>query len=115
MDRNKSDDTRKVNRPSETNVPPHQKAPDDIRKSEAGLGPHTGMRPDRFPESSMSKDQRADVERIRQGRGEKDSSDIEQLADDVKGTVGSRETGSSPQDIAGVADLDRGLRRRRRK
>ena len=83
----------------------------DIRKSERDLGPHSGMRPDHFPESRMHKDQREDAERVKR---EKDDSNIEDLATDVEGTVGSRTTGSSPEDIAGVSDLDRGMRRSRR-
>jgi hypothetical protein len=45
-------------------------------------------------------------------RSQKDKdSDIEDLANDVNGTVGSRQTGTSNEDIAGVADIDRGLKR----
>jgi hypothetical protein len=45
-------------------------------------------------------------------RTQKDKdSDVEDLANDVKGTVGSRQTGTSNEDIAGVADIDRGLER----
>jgi len=33
------------------------------------------------------------------------------VTDDIKGSVGSRKTGSSPDDIAGVADIDRDLKR----
>ena len=89
-----------------------QNTENDIRKSEKDLAPHTGMRPDKFPESRMHKDQREDTERVQR---EKDDSNIEELAADTEGTVGSRVTGSSPEDIAGVSDLDRGMRRSRRK
>lgn len=64
---------------------------------------------DRFPESQQAKDE---IER--QANEEKDD-DIELLAQDVKGTVSDRDTGSGPEDIAGVSDLDRGMRRARRK
>jgi len=104
-------------------APARDKTSEDIRKSEKDLGPHTNMRPDReteeerFPESNMSKDQREDAEHVEKKRQEpnQDSSDIQQLADDVEGTVGSRVTSSSPDDIAGVADLDRGMRRAKRR
>lgn len=75
-------------------------------------------KPDRFPESQQARDE---MERQKQNEmdrkspaGKKDD-DIELLADDVSGTVSSRDTGSSPEDIAGVADLDHGMRRSRRK
>ncbi len=66
-------------------------------------------KPDRFPESLQAKDQVK-----REAGGEKDD-DIELLAQDVQGTVSDRDTGSDPEDIAGVSDLDRGMRRARRK
>lgn len=70
-------------------------------------------RPDTFPESQeahgeMDKVER--TERMERREHEKDD-DIELLAQDVKGTVSDRDTSSSPEDIAGVADLDRGMRR----
>ena len=37
--------------------------------------------------------------------------DLDPLTKDVKGTVGSRKTGSATDDIAGVADIDRDLKR----
>jgi hypothetical protein len=65
---------------------------------------------ERFPESNVMREELEDsaVEE------EKDDSDIESLANDT-GTVGERTTGSSPNDIAGVADLDRGMRRAKRR
>ena len=81
----------------------------DLQKSERDLAPPGKKRP--FPESQMAKEQRKDAENV---KGEKDD-DIEALADDVDGTVGSRQSSSSPEDIAGVADLDKGLRSRRNK
>ena len=81
----------------------------DLQKSERDLAPTGKNRP--FPESQMTKEQRKDAEKV---KGKKDD-DIEALADDVDGTVGSRQSSSSPDDIAGVADLDRGLRSRRNK
>jgi hypothetical protein len=64
---------------------------------------------ERFPESQQARDE---MER-QSPKAEKDD-DIELLADEVKGTVSSRDTSSSPDDIAGVADIDRGLRRGKR-
>ena len=81
----------------------------DLQKSERDLAPTKADKP--FPESQMTKEQRKDAEKV---QGEKHD-DIEALANDVNGTVGSRQSGSSPEDIAGVADLDRGLRSRRNK
>ena len=65
-------------------------------------------KPDRFPESIQAKDE------IQKHDSEKKDDDIELLAGDVKGTVSERDTGSSPNDIAGVSDIDRGMRRSRR-
>jgi hypothetical protein len=72
---------------------------------------HKNSQSERFPESNMMKDQRKSADKARG----KDDSNIEELASDVEGTVGSRETGSNPDDIAGVADLDNGLRRSKRR
>jgi hypothetical protein len=66
-------------------------------------------KPERFPESRQAKEEEEKL------RKKKPDADIEQLADDVAGSVGERETGSSPSDIAGVSDIDRGMRRSRRK
>lgn len=66
-------------------------------------------RPDRFPESNQAKDEEQKL------RNRKTDTDIGQLSDEVTGTVGERETGSDPSDIAGVSDIDRGMRRARRK
>lgn len=68
-----------------------------------------GRRPERFPESKQAKDEEQKL------RNKKPDTDIEQLADDVTGTVSERETGSNPSDIAGVSDIDKGMRRARRK
>jgi len=68
----------------------------------------TPRKPERFPESPATKE-----ELKRQEKKENDDN-IELLAADVKGTVSERDTGSSPEDIAGVSDLDRGMRRSRR-
>ena len=65
-------------------------------------------KPDRFPESQQAKDE------IEKTRHEDKDDDIELLAGEVEGTVSSRDTSSDPEDIAGVADIDRGMRRRRR-
>jgi hypothetical protein len=66
-------------------------------------------KPERFPESRQAQDEEEKL------RHKKRDTDIEQLADDVAGSVGERETGSNPADIAGVSDIDRGMRRSRRK
>lgn len=66
-------------------------------------------KPERFPESRQAKDEEE------KRRNRKRDADVEQLADDVAGSVGERETGSNPSDIAGVSDIDRGMRRSRRK
>lgn len=68
-------------------------------------------RPDKnkFPESLQAREQ---IEK--QENQEKDDN-IELLADDVSPTVGERVTGSNPNDIAGVSDLDRGMRRAKRR
>lgn len=74
-------------------------------------------KPDRFPESQQARDEmerQNEIDRNSPG-GKKKDDDIELLADDVTGSVSSRDTGSSPEDIAGVADLDRGMRRAKRK
>jgi hypothetical protein len=68
-------------------------------------------RPDRFPESLQAKDE---LDKCEQEEAKKDA-DIELLAGEVQGTVSSRDTSSSPEDIAGVADLDRGMRRAKRR
>jgi hypothetical protein len=65
-------------------------------------------KPDRFPESMQAKDE------IKRQANPKKDDDIELLAGEVKGTVSDRDTSSSPEDIAGVSDLDRGMRRARR-
>lgn len=72
---------------------------------------------DTFPESRQARDEMDKVERterMEHSEPEKDD-DIELLAQDVKGTVSDRDTSSSPEDIAGVADLDRGMRRASRR
>lgn len=79
-------------------------------------------RPDRFPESREAQGEMEKVKRQQQeeqeevdAKEEKKDDNIELLADDVRGTVSSRDTSSDPNDIAGVADLDRGLKRGRRR
>ena len=75
-------------------------------------------KPERFPESHQAQDEMERVEReerrAKERRG-KDDSNIELLADEVQGSVSSRETSNSPEDIAGVSDLDRGMRRAKRR
>jgi hypothetical protein len=63
----------------------------------------------RFPESLQARE-----EMEKRENQEKDDN-IELLADDVSGTVGDRVTGSNPNDIAGVSDLDRGMLRAKRR
>jgi hypothetical protein len=73
---------------------------------------------DTFPESNLAKDGTLETTKDREdkkARKVKKDSDIELLADDVTGSVGDRSTGTSPGDIAGVQDLDRGMRRAKRR
>ena len=70
-------------------------------------------RPDRFPESQQARDEMEKLEHEKDS--DKKDSDIELLAGEVTGSVSERHTGTNPEDIAGVSDLDRGLRRRRRR
>ena len=71
-------------------------------------------RPERFPESLEAKDKIVNKDHPRKEPKRKDD-DIELLAGEVSGTVSSRDTSSDPADIAGVADLDRGMRRAKRR
>lgn len=70
-------------------------------------------RPETFPESLEAKDQIVNKDH-QKAEHEKDD-EIELLAGEVSGTVSSRDTSSDPADIAGVADLDRGMRRAKRR
>lgn len=67
-------------------------------------------KPERFPESHEAKDE---IEKRKEDANK--AADVELAASDVSGTVSSRETSSSPEDIAGVSDLDRGMRRAKRR
>ncbi|HEY9487448.1 MAG TPA: hypothetical protein VIQ51_03910 [Chryseosolibacter sp.] len=69
-------------------------------------------KPERFPESPAAREEMK--KKSRKAQKKKDD-DIELLSQDVEGTVSERDTSSSPDDIAGVSDLDRGMRRARRK
>lgn len=88
---------------------------DTRKKTEATLNRdiHKNLQKERFPESTMAKDSRADAEKAEKVRdhadGEKASAD-----DDTTGMVGSRVTSSSADDLAGVADIDKGLKRAER-
>ena len=65
---------------------------------------------ERFPESNMTKDSHKDAKKT--GEKEKDDSNIEALVnDDLAGSTNARATGSSADDIAGVSDLDNGMKR----
>ena len=72
-------------------------------------------KPDTFPESQQAKDEFEKRAHEDAKKKAKKDADIELLAGEVQGTVSSRDTSSSPEDIAGVADLDRGLRRSKRR
>ncbi|MBT1703393.1 hypothetical protein [Chryseosolibacter indicus] len=73
---------------------------------------HTSMRPDQSQNRTIDQPGAdANTEDANSGRKKKDTSNIEDLANDVRGGVGSRVTGSNSEDIAGVADIDRGLER----
>jgi hypothetical protein len=63
----------------------------------------------RFPESQQARDE------IEKREHPVKDDDIELLADEVKGTVSTRDTSSDPEDIAGVSDLDQGMRRARKR
>ncbi len=67
--------------------------------------------PERFPESQQA---HGEIEKERRRQESAKDSDIELLANEVSGTVSSRDTSTDPEDIAGVADIDRRLKRRRR-
>jgi hypothetical protein len=85
----------------------------DTRRADSNLNRdiNRNFQNERFPESNVGKNPRKDSD-----PQQKDDSEIEALAEDVSGTVSERTTdSSSPADIAGVADLDRGLGRARRK
>lgn len=69
---------------------------------------------ERFPESQEAQAEIDKAKQQKKSEGKKDDSNIELLANDVAGTVSDRGTGSNPTDIAGVADIDRGLDRGRR-
>ena len=69
-------------------------------------------KPDRFPESNQAKDE---FEKRTHEEETNRNADLELLAGEVSGTVSSRDTSSSPEDIAGIADLDRGMRRAKRR
>ena len=56
--------------------------------------------------SSMSKDQRKDAEKVKEGE-----TDVENTTQTTESPEASRTTGSSPGDQAGVADIDRGTDR----
>ena len=95
------------------NANPESKLNTNKPISKPGQVPDDGRRhEDRFPESQQARDE---MERLKEEQQKEKDDDIELLADDVQGTVSTRETGSSPEDIAGVADIDRGMRRSRRK
>jgi hypothetical protein len=59
----------------------------------------------KFPDSSMTKDQRKDAERV------KDELADDDLASSTEDLNATRSTGSTPDDQAGIADIDRGLDR----
>src|SRR5690606_13018938 len=62
----------------------------------------------RIPESQQTRQE------SEKGAHKKKNEYIELLANDVEGTVSSRDTSTSPDDIAGVSDIDHGMRRSRR-
>ena len=72
-------------------------------------------KPDRFPESHEAQDELVNKDHQGAPKKKKKDDDIELLAGEVSGTVSSRDTGSNPSDIAGVQDLDRGMRRAKRR
>lgn len=86
------------------------RAPADNTENTERTTVHTSMRPD--DEQNRTIDQPGNTKAKEDKTPEKkDTSNIEELANDVRGGVGSRVTGSNSEDIAGVADIDRGLER----
>jgi hypothetical protein len=67
---------------------------------------HRTVQQERFPTTNFAKESRKDSE-----LNKEDDSLTEDLSDDVQGHVGSRTTGESAEDIAGVSDIDSDLRR----
>lgn len=67
---------------------------------------------EQFPESQQARDE---IAKRKHPKPRKKDDDIELLANDVKGTVSDRNTSSDPGDIAGVSDLDNGMRRAKRR
>lgn len=73
---------------------------------ESGLNTNKPVsKPDGFPESPMNE------EKKNQKKKNRKDSDTEPLLEESPSTVGERTTGTSPSDIAGVADLDTGMKR----
>ena len=64
-----------------------------------------GSKPGGFPESPMND------EKKNQKKKSKKDSDAGPMLDESPSSVGERATGSSPSDIAGVSDIDTGMRR----
>jgi hypothetical protein len=77
--------------------------------------PAGSQRPDRFPESHEAQGEMEKIEHNKTRSEKKKDDDIELLAGEVSGSVSTRDTGSNPDDIAGVSDLDRGMSRARRR
>lgn len=95
------------------NANPESKLNTNKPVSKPQQSPESGRSGERFPESQQARDEMEKVKHEQQEKKKDD--DIELLADDVAGSVSTRDTGSNPTDIAGVADIDRGLGRSRRK
>jgi hypothetical protein len=73
---------------------------------------HTTMRPDQSQEGEVNQTlPENEVNAEEPPKRKKDSSNLVDLANSVSGTVGSRVTSRASDDIAGVADVDRGLKR----
>jgi hypothetical protein len=70
------------------------------RKMQPGMQGNAGSR-----QNSMGRSQ------TQHQNTKKQSTDAEELDKNVRGSVGSRQTGSSSEDRAGVADLDNDMKR----
>jgi hypothetical protein len=67
---------------------------------------HRNLQEERFPETNMAKESREDA-----AEAEKNNQATDELADDIARTRDSLPASKSVDDIAGVSDLDRGMRR----
>jgi hypothetical protein len=81
---------------------------DRSREPESNLNRdiHKHSQEERFPEANMAKESREAA-----SEAQLDDSTTQELADDVAEAKATRPTSRSVDDIAGVSDLDKGMRR----